>query len=108
MSDKPICWFTDWISDVIIGRANSSYLKVTFDVKSRTVKWYAVELWDRQDNLIKSEKTEKVTIYKKVIKIVAYNLMLAIDLEKGDIFVRDFCLCDIKQNNSLVPWKHNK
>lgn len=54
--------FTDWISDVIISRSNSSYLKVTFDVKSRNVKWYAVELWDSLNNLIKSERTGKVCI----------------------------------------------
>lgn len=57
-----LLWFTDWISDVIISRSNSSYLKVTFDVKSRNVKWYAVELWDSLNNLIKSERTGKVYI----------------------------------------------
>lgn len=57
-----LLWFTDWISDVIVSRSNSSYLKVTFDVKSRNVKWYAVELWDSLNNLIKSERTGKVYI----------------------------------------------
>lgn len=48
------------MSDLAIHNSNSSYLKISFDVKNRDVKSYEVELWDIKDNLIKTEKTEKV------------------------------------------------
>ncbi|XP_062567403.1 uncharacterized protein LOC134229651 [Saccostrea cucullata] len=66
----------DWISEITTSGSNSSYLKISFDVKSRDVKWYAVELWDSKNNLIKADKTEKnYIVFMNVTKGLYYAVV---------------------------------
>ncbi|XP_062590494.1 uncharacterized protein LOC134252073 [Saccostrea cucullata] len=72
----------DWISEITTSGCNSSYLKISFDVKSRDVKWYAVELWDSKNNLIKADKTEKnYIVFRNVTKGLYYAVVCIFSLK---------------------------